>query len=120
MFISYKEWSDFPESGISFNNSDYANAHYINLNVLNTINPLIYRHNLFTGMNNPDHIIYSTQDQGTGSIIPGTSGDVLDFYQSIGGDGPPLNSYDGNSVWRWRRQGNIVHAPVLVELRDNL
>lgn len=109
IFVSYKEWVDFTSPP---NNSGYANAHYINLNVLNTINPLIYRYNLFTGMNNPDHIIYSTQDQGTGSIIPGTSGDVLDFYQSIGGDGPPLNSYDGNSVWRWKRQGNIVHAPV--------
>ena len=119
LFISYKEWSDFPESGISFNNSDYANAHYINLNVINTINPLVYRENVFTGKNDPDHINFSTQDQGSQSIIPGTSGDQLDFYQSIGGDGPPLDSYDGDYVWKWDRRGNNVYAPVRAYNSDN-
>ncbi|MFC2110103.1 T9SS type A sorting domain-containing protein [Bacteroidota bacterium] len=112
LFVSYKEWFDFPNLGEGPDNSGYANAHYININVLNTINPLIYRYNLFTGNNDTNHIVYSTQDQGSGSIIPGTNGVVLDFYQSIGGDGPPLDSYDGESVWKWRRQGNIVYAPV--------
>ncbi|MDY8137026.1 T9SS type A sorting domain-containing protein [Aquimarina sp. 2201CG5-10] len=112
IFISYKEWSDFPAAGVGYDNSGYANAHFINLNVLNTINPLIYRENVFTGINNPNHINYSTQDQGSESIIPGTSGDVLDFYQSIGGDGPPLDSYDGENVWKWARQGDKVYAPV--------
>ncbi|OED42134.1 hypothetical protein AB832_03040 [Flavobacteriaceae bacterium (ex Bugula neritina AB1)] len=112
IFISYKEWSDFPAAGVGYDNSGYANAHFINLNVLNTINPLIYRDNVFTGSNDANHINYSTQDQGSGSIIPGTSGDVLDFYQSIGGDGPPLDSYDGTHVWKWARQGDKVYAPV--------
>ena len=113
LFVSYKEWFDFPNQGDGPDNSGYANAHYININVLNTINPLIYRGNLFTGINNPNHIIYSTQDQGSGSVILETEGDgLLDFYQSIGGDGPPLDSYDGESVWRWQRQGSIVYAPV--------
>ncbi len=112
IFISYKEWSDFPATGVGYDNSGYANAHFINLNVLNTINPLIYRDNVFTGTNNANHINYSTQDQGSGSIIPGTSGDTLDFYQSIGGDGPPLDSYDGAHVWKWERQGDKVYAPV--------
>ncbi len=112
IYISYKEWFDFPNQGVGPNNTDYANAHYININTLNTINPLVYRGNVFTGTNDPDHIFYSTQDQGSCNIIPGTSGDVLDFYQSIGGDGPPLESYDGEHVWRWKRQGNEVYAPV--------
>ena len=112
LFVSYKEWFDFPDLDVGPNNSGYANAHYININVLNTINPLIYRDNLFTGNNDPNHIVYSTQDQGSGSIIPGTDGEVLDFYQSIGGDGPPLDSYGGESVWKWGRQGDIVYAPV--------
>jgi hypothetical protein len=112
IFISYKEWFDFPSSGVGPDNSGYANAHYININTLNTINPLIYRKNVFTGKNDPDHIIYSTQDQGSESIIPGTSGNVLDFYQIIGGDGPPLDSYDGDAVWKWERHGSIVYAPI--------
>ena len=119
LFISYKEWTDFPEPGISFNNSDYSNAHYINLNVINTINPLVYRENVFTGKNDPNHINFSTQDQGSQSIIPGTSGDQLDFYQSIGGDGPPLDSYDGDYVWKWQRKGNNVYAPVRAYNSDN-
>ncbi|MEW7277168.1 carbohydrate-binding protein [Aquimarina sp. 2201CG1-2-11] len=112
IFVSYKEWNDFPSIGTSFNNSGYTNAHYVNINVLNTICPLIYRKNVLTGANNPNHISYSTQDQGSGSIIPGTTGETLDFYQSIGGDGPPLDSYDGINVWKWSRQGDKVWAPV--------
>tara|TARA_B110000967_G_scaffold144291_1_gene147688 strand:- start:432 stop:3095 length:2664 start_codon:yes stop_codon:yes gene_type:complete len=119
LFISYKEWSEFPETGVSFDNSDYANAHYINLNVINTVNPLVYRENVFTGKNDPNHINFSTQDQGSQSIIPGTSGDQLDFYQSIGGDGPPLDSYDGDYVWKWDRRGNSVYAPVRAYNSDN-
>jgi len=112
IFVSYKEWSDFPTAGGGYDNSGYASAHFINLNVLNTISPQIYRGNVFTGANNPDHINYSTQDQGSSSIIPGTSGDVLDFYQAIGGDGPPLDSYDGENAWKWTRRGDKVFAPV--------
>lgn len=116
IFISYKEWKDFPDDGTAFNNTDYANAHYINLNVINTINPLIYRKNLFTGYMNPNHIYYSTQDQGSGSLInDGNKQDnnmeVLSFYQSIGGDGPPIDSYDGKYAWKWQRQGMKVYAP---------
>jgi hypothetical protein len=114
IFISYKEWSDFPDPGVGYDNSGYANAHFINLNVLNTITPLVYRDCLFTGANNTDHINYGTQDQGSQSIIPGTDGDVLDFYQSIGGDGPPIDSYDGLNAWKWNRQGDKVWAPVEV------
>lgn len=114
VFISYKEWSDFPASGVGYDNSGYANAHFINLNVLNTITPLVYRDCLFTGINDTNHINYGTQDQGSQSIIPGTSGDVLDFYQSIGGDGPSIDSYDGENAWKWSRQGDKVWSPVNV------
>ncbi|RBW55672.1 hypothetical protein DS884_15020 [Tenacibaculum sp. E3R01] len=114
IFISYKEWKSFPNEGTAFDNSGYANAHYINLNVLNTINPLIYRENIFTGANNPNHIYYSTQDQGSGSIISDTNNETLDFYQSIGGDGPPIDSYDGKHAWKWQREGKKVYAPVKI------
>ncbi|SEB80131.1 Por secretion system C-terminal sorting domain-containing protein [Tenacibaculum sp. MAR_2009_124] len=114
IFVSYKEWLDFPDEGTAFNNNGYENSHYININVLHTINPLIYRKNLFTGINNPNHIYYSTQDQGSGSIIEDTNEDVLDFYQSIGGDGPPIDSYDGEHAWKWQREGKKVFAPVKV------
>ncbi|CAM1354301.1 T9SS type A sorting domain-containing protein [Tenacibaculum halocynthiae] len=119
IFISYKEWEDFPNEGTAFNNTGYKDAHYINLNVINTINPLIYRNNLFTGYSNPNHIYYSTQDQGSGSIINDDSKrednkEVLDFYQSIGGDGPPINSHDGKYAWKWQRQGTKVYAPVKI------
>ncbi|WP_435263098.1 T9SS type A sorting domain-containing protein [Tenacibaculum sp. nBUS_03] len=114
IFISYKEWKSFPNEGTAFDNSGYANAHYINLNVLNTINPLIYRENIFTGANNPNHIYYSTQDQGSGSIIRDTNNETLDFYQSIGGDGPPIDSYDGKHAWKWQREGKKVFAPVKI------
>ncbi|CAM1374445.1 T9SS type A sorting domain-containing protein [Tenacibaculum xiamenense] len=114
IFVSYKEWLDFPDEGTAFNNNGYENAHYININVLHTINPLIYRKNLFTGANNPNHIYYSTQDQGSGSIIEDTNEEVLDFYQSIGGDGPPIDSYDGEHAWKWQREGKKVFAPVKV------
>ncbi|WP_431167209.1 T9SS type A sorting domain-containing protein [Tenacibaculum halocynthiae] len=114
IFISYKEWKSFPNEGTAFDNSGYANAHYINLNVLNTINPLIYRENIFTGANNPNHIYYSTQDQGSGSIISDTNNGTLDFYQSIGGDGPPIDSYDGKHAWKWQREGKKVYAPVKI------
>jgi len=112
IYISYKEWSEFPNPGVGYNNTNYANAHFININVLNTITPLVYRESLFTGANNPDHINFGTQDQGSQSIINGTSGDVLDFYQVIGGDGPSIDSYDGIHAWRWARQGDMVWPPV--------
>ncbi|WP_408043586.1 T9SS type A sorting domain-containing protein [Tenacibaculum litopenaei] len=115
IFISYKEWKDFPPEGTAFDNSGYANAHYININVLGTVNPLIYRDNIFTGANNPNHIYYSTQDQGSGSVINSNHTDeLIDFYQSIGGDGPPIDSYDGKHAWRWQREGKKVWAPVPV------
>jgi hypothetical protein len=110
LFMSYKEWFDLPING-NYNISDYANAHYINITTLNTVCPLIYRHNMFTGIQDPNHIFYSTQDQGSGSIIGSSNGDLLDFYQSIGGDGPPMDSYDGVSAWKWSRQGTEVWAP---------
>ncbi len=111
IFISYKEWFDLPING-NYDNSGYTNGHYINITTLGTVCPLVYRDNLITGYKHPDHIIYSTQDQGTGSILEPGTGDLLDFYQSIGGDGPPLGSYDGKSVWKWKRQGSEVYAPV--------
>lgn len=111
LFMSYKEWFDLPING-NYNNSSYANAHYINITTLNTVCPLIYRHNMFTGFQDPDHIFYSTQDQGSGSIMGSSNGDLLDFYQSIGGDGPPMDSYDGIHAWKWSRQGTEVWAPV--------
>ncbi|CAL2079104.1 T9SS type A sorting domain-containing protein [Tenacibaculum sp. 190524A02b] len=114
IFVSYKEWKDFPNEGTGFDNSGYTNAHYINLNVINTINPLIYRENIFTGAKNPNHIYYSTQDQGSGSIISDTGEETLDFYQSIGGDGPPIDSYDGLHAWKWQREGKKVYGPVPV------
>jgi len=110
LFMSYKEWFDLPING-NYNNSNYANAHYINITTLNTVCPLIYRHNMFTGHQNPNHIFYSTQDQGSGSIIGTNNGNLLDFYQSIGGDGPPMDSYDGINAWKWSRQGTKVWAP---------
>ncbi|MFV0564428.1 MAG: T9SS type A sorting domain-containing protein [Flavobacteriaceae bacterium] len=123
LFISYNEWTDFPAENTPFNNThDYDQAHYINLNVFNTICPLVYRGYAFTGSRNPAHIFFSTQDQGSQNIIPEANGgnlsaSQLDFYQSIGGDGPPYDSADGEHVWKWRRQGNIVFAPV--NLYDN-
>ena len=111
IFISYKEWFELPING-AYDNSGYANAHYINITTLGTVSALIYRDNLITGYKSPDHIIYSTQDQGTGSILEAGTGDTLDFYQSIGGDGPPLGSYDGKNVWKWKRQGSEIYAPV--------
>jgi hypothetical protein len=114
IFISYKEWSDYPSAAVGWDNSGYANAHFINLNVLNTITPVVYRESVFTGANNPDHINFGTQDQGSQSIIPGTTGNTLDFYQSIGGDGPPIDSYDGINAWKWNRQGDKVWSPVKV------
>ncbi|RMA57756.1 discoidin domain-containing protein [Ulvibacter antarcticus] len=114
MYVSYKEWTDFPAPGAGYNNTDYANAHFININLLSTITPLVYRKTIFTGSNNPDHINFATQDQGSQSIIPGTSGDVLDFYQSIGGDGQTIDSYDGVSAWKWDYNGSKVWSPVSV------
>lgn len=111
LFISYKVWNDHSET-TAYDNSGFENAHFINITTLNTTCPLIYRDNLFTGYKDETHIIYSTQDQGTQSIIPGTSGEALDFYQSIGGDGPPLKSVDGRWVWKWQREGKEVFAPV--------
>lgn len=111
LYMSYKVWSDHSESS-AYDNSGYNNAHFINITTLNTTCPLIYRDNLFTGYKDETHIIYSTQDQGTQSIIPGTTGELLDFYQSIGGDGPPLKSVDGRWVWKWQREGGEVFAPV--------
>lgn len=115
IFISYKEWTNFPPEGTAFDNTGYENAHFINLNVLNTINPLVYRTNMFTGANDPtNHIYYGTQDQGSASIIAATNEDLLDFYQSIGGDGPPIDSQDGMHAWKWQREGKKVFAPVKV------
>lgn len=113
LFMSYKEWFDLPING-NYNNSDYANAHYINITTLNTVCPLIYRHNMFAGYQDPNHIFYSTQDQGAGSLLGLGSGDLLDFYQSIGGDGPPIDSYDGVNAWKWSRQGTEVWAPTTI------
>lgn len=113
LFMSYKEWFDLPING-NYDNSGYANAHYINITTLNTVCPLIYRHNMFTGVQHPNHIYYSTQDQGSGSLLGIGNGDLLDFYQSIGGDGPPMDSYDGEFVWKWSRQGTEVWAPATI------
>jgi hypothetical protein len=113
LLMSYKEWFDLPTNG-NYNNSDYVNAHYINITTLNTVCPLIYRHNMFTGIDDPDQIYYSTQDQGSGSLLGSSTGDLLDFYQSIGGDGPPMDSYDGENVWKWSRQGTEVWAPAKI------
>lgn len=110
LFMSYKVWFDHPTT-TSYDNSGYANAHFINLNTLNTPCALIYRHNMFTGNQDITHVNYSTQDQGSQSIITGTTGNLLDVYQSIGGDGPPLNSADGSWVWRWQREGGEVWVP---------
>jgi len=114
IFISYKEWTDFPRPGVGFDNSSYADAHFINLNTLNTITPLVYRDALFTGANDPNHIYFGTQDQGSQNVIPNTSGDLLDFHQSVGGDGPSIDSYDGVNAWKWNRTGSIVWAPVSI------
>ncbi|MGM0443835.1 MAG: discoidin domain-containing protein [Fibrobacterota bacterium] len=111
IFVSYGVWNTATETD-AYDNGGYSTADFINLTTLGTVCPLIYRDNLFTGYKDETHIIYSTQDQGTQSIIPGTSGDLLDFYQSIGGDGPPLNSADGRHVWKWDRRGTEVWAPV--------
>jgi hypothetical protein len=112
VFISYKVWEDHPcDNCGAYDNTGYANAHFININTLGTVCPLIYRDNLFTGYLDETHINFSTQDQGSQSIIPGTSGELLDFYQSIGGDGPPLSSADGLNVWMWDRRGKQVWAP---------
>lgn len=110
IFISYKVWDNHPTT-TAYDNSSYATAHFININTLNTPCALIYRDNLFTGHKNPDHINFSTQDQGSQSIIDGTSGQMLDFYQSIGGDGPPITSADGTWAWQWQREGGEVWAP---------
>ena len=110
LYISYKVWKDHPTS-TSYDNSGFSSAHFINVTTLNIPIALVYRQNMFTGKNNPDHIMYSTQDQGSGDVIPGSSGTLLDVYQGIGGDGPPLNSADGNWVWKWQREGKEVWAP---------
>lgn len=112
VFISYKEWTDIPPTGDGYDNSGYANAHFININTLNTINPLIYRKGVFTGHADQNHIFFATQDQGTQMRMPSSNGTLLDFYQNIGGDGPAMDSYDGIHVWRWKRTGSFVHAPV--------
>lgn len=112
MFMSYKAWYDHPCTTCGpYTNTDYANAHFININTLNTPCALIYRHNMFTGYKDPNHLIYSTQDQGTAQYIKNTGGDTLNVYQGIGGDGPPLYSADGNWVWKWKRQGSEVWMP---------
>ena len=111
IFISYKAWVSPSDTIGPDNTEDYSKATYINITTLNTTSALIYRNNMFTGKNDETHIIYSTQDQGAQSIIPGTTGESLDFYQSIGGDGPPLNSTDGDHVWMWQREGEKVWAP---------
>ncbi len=112
MYISYKVWKDHPtDNGGAYTNTDYANAHFININTINTPCALIYRHNMFTGNKDKNHIVFSTQDQGTQDYILGTTGDMLNVYQTIGGDGPPLGSADGNWVWKWKRQGSQVWMP---------
>lgn len=110
LFISYKVWHDHPTS-TAYNSADLANAHFINITTLNSPIALIYRHNMFTGNKDANHIVYSTQDQGTQDLIPGSTGELLDVYQSIGGDGPPLNSVDGDWVWKWQREGKEVWIP---------
>ncbi len=110
LYMSYKVWHDHPSTA-SYDNTGYANAHFINITTLNLPSALIYRYNMFTGFQDPNHIAYSTQDQGSGDLIPGSSGDDLDFYQIIGGDGPPLNSVDGDWIWKWNREGKEVWVP---------
>ncbi len=120
IFVSYKEWTDFPpdQDGSYFNrNYDYSQAHYINLNVVNTVSALVYRGHAFTGARNPGHIFFSTQDQGSQNTMPTNRGgnftaNLLDFDQAIGGDGPPFGSENGEHVWKWKREGNGVYAPI--------
>lgn len=112
VFVSYKVWEDHPcDNCGAYDNSGFASAHFINIHTLGATCPLVYRDNLYTGYLDETHINFSTQDQGSQSIIPGTSGELLDFYQSIGGDGPPLGSADGLHVWKWDRRGKEVWAP---------
>lgn len=114
IFISYKEWTDIPKKGQGYNNSGYKNAHFINITTLNTPTSLIYRNSMFTGDKNPTHLFYGTQDQGTQNKIPDSDGDLLDVYQSIGGDGPSIDSYDGIHAWKWASGGGWVRAPVSI------
>ncbi len=112
MYVSYKVWKNHPtDNGGAYTNTNYENAHFININTINTPCALIYRHNMFTGYQDKNHIVFSTQDQGTQDYILGTTGDMLNVYQTIGGDGPPLGSADGNWVWKWKRQGSQVWMP---------
>lgn len=113
LLVSYKDWLDLPIAG-NLNNNGYDNAHFINITTLNSLNQLIYRNNLITGYKDETHIMYSTQDQGSQSVVKGTGGVLLDFYQSVGGDGPPFNSANGRYAWRYARTGKEVHIPTKV------
>lgn len=110
LLMSYKDWFDLPING-NLNNDGYTNSHFINITTLNTTCALIYRNNMFTGHKDEKHIFYGTQDQGSQNTIPGTSGESLNFYQSLGGDGPPITSADGKHVWRYQPGGDAVYIP---------
>lgn len=120
VFVSCKAWFDHPTS-TAYDNSGFSTAHFINTMTMGVPTALIYRNNLFTGKNSVNDIVYSTQDQGSQDVIPGSSGNSLDVYQTIGGDGPPLKSIDGNWVWKWQREGKEVWIPEeLYDASNNL
>lgn len=115
VFISYKEWTDYPTASPWFDKSSYETSHYINVTLLDVPSALIYRKSLFTGANNPDHIYFSTQDQGAQNVMPNTiGGDLINVYQTLGGDGPSVDSHDGKHAWKWGRRGDKVWASVKV------
>lgn len=117
IYVSYKDWFNHPNDvGDYINFGGRASSHYINITTVGAPSSLIYRHAMFTGYKDPNHINYGTQDQGSQDYIYGTGGDTISVYQSIGGDGPSLGSADGNWVWKWDRAGGRVWAPV--ELYD--
>lgn len=111
--MSYKAWLNPPcDACGAYDNSGYDGG-FINITTLGMPSALIYRDNCFTGYKDTRHIVYSTQDQGTQEYIlnSGQADDTLDVHQRIGGDGPPLNSVDGNWVWKWQREGGEVWIP---------
>lgn len=109
IFQSYNVWNTVT-SGQNPVVNGYS-SDYVNITLLGTANALIYRNSMWTGNKDEKHIMFATQDQGSQSIIPGTSGNQLDFYQSIGGDGPSMNGA-GGYAWKFGSVGHEVSGPV--------
>lgn len=119
LYMSYKVWLTPPCDNCGRYDVNGYNSDFINITTLSVPSAQIYRGSSLTGYKDPRHIIYGTQDQGSQEFMPSSSEllDTLYVHQRIAGDGAQYTSHDGNWVWRWNREGEVVIIPE--ELYDN-